>query len=474
MRGRDHLTSLLLGITLLSSAMAQPQIAFEGVAVDDAGQRIDERVLMTFSIYPSADAAEPLWSETHPLVDVVAGDFFVTLGGMEPLGEVLQTNAARWVGLSIDGDPEWQPRTLLSAVPRVAAARWAADVTGQVIHPTRVFIGDREVIDQTGAWVGPIRPGAGEPGPNGPEGPAGELGPAGPRGERGPAGAPGEPGPIGPQGAPGPAGGGGACAAECGGVARWRFERLFVGGGACGIDAAGTVLCWGYTNAIYEPPPPVALRDLAVNRAACGFRENGEIYCWGNPPIGAPPLGEFRSVHLGRDFGCALSVDGELECWGGNEHDRARPPAGPFSQVSLGADHGCAVREADGSLACWGRGQDGQASPPEGAFRHVSGGELHSCGVRVDGTITCWGTVPRDFPIPGGAFVRVATDRDVACAVDAEDRVTCWGRDIGITLRNTAGLRDVGVGRDFVCALRAADGAPLCWGDLTLPMRYTP
>lgn len=467
------MTRAIIGLfaLLMGSALAQPTIRFDGELADETGAPLDDRVLMTFALYASADAGEAIWTEVHPLVDVVAGDFSVTLGAIEPLGAALQTTGPLYVGLGLDGEPEFAPREALTDVPFAVAARWAADVTEQHIHPAGVVVGGREVIDAAGNWRGDGGPAAGERGPAGPQGRPGGQGPQGPDGEAGPAGPVGAQGPQGPIGEPGPPGEG-AC--ECApDPFQYHFTELAVGSyAACGTEDDGAVYCFGLVRAI-TPVPDVPLSNVRVaGRYACGIRENGEILCWGEVP-GQPPFGiEFVDFELGTasggglGVGCGRDPDGALTCWGRDADGNTAAPPGSYSAVSLGANHGCALRTADSTVACWGSNADGKATPPEGAFISISVDSGYSCGVRADERIECWGQLPDDFPVPNGRFRRIMVAASHACAETVDGALTCWG-DAGSLpvawLAETHGLSQVGTGAGLVCGLRA-DGTPVCFG----------
>jgi len=79
---------------------------------------------MTFTIYDVADVS--IWSETHPAVQVNAGLFNAVLGSQNALPDSVFSGDDRYLGISVGGDPEISPRTLLTAAPGAAYARRVA------------------------------------------------------------------------------------------------------------------------------------------------------------------------------------------------------------------------------------------------------------------------------------------------------------------------------------------------------------
>jgi alpha-tubulin suppressor-like RCC1 family protein len=78
------------------------------------------------------------------------------------------------------------------------------------------------------------------------------------------------------------------------------------------------------------------------------------------------------AVALGTNYGCALLLDGTIQCWGSNDYgqlgngsttDSTTPV--PVSGVTGGAAvatdgaHACALR-TDGTVVCWGANERGQ------------------------------------------------------------------------------------------------------------------
>lgn len=117
----------------------------------------------------------------------------------------------------------------------------------------------------------------------------------------------------------------------------------------------------------------------------------------------------FEEVFVGPSGACALTLAGELYCWGNvmlSRYTLPTPLPTPtrFRSVSIGGNHLCALSDA-GEAYCAGDGSSGQlgdgAPLPSSAFRRVlEGEELHSiaagtaytCGLGTSGKAWCWGT----------------------------------------------------------------------------------
>ena len=155
-----------------------------------------------------------------------------------------------------------------------------------------------------------------------------------------------------------------------------------------------------------------------------------------------------QQVQVGKDFACILLTGGQLRCVGDNSRDRATPDSGPdgtlglVAQVSLSNNHGCAVT-VFGEVRCWGLNGVGQASPPDdlGAAVQVGVNGNYSCALTVAGEVRCWGLgvgtdddrgdlwPPAELGPDGalGAVVRFGLGRSHVCALTASGEVRCWG-----------------------------------------------
>ena len=98
------------------SVYAQPKLSIQGViknsdgsAVEDGGRDI------TFKLYETDMGGVPVWEETQSGVPVTGGIYSALLGEVEPLTPAF--DVPYYLGVSIDGGNELQPRTLLTAAP---------------------------------------------------------------------------------------------------------------------------------------------------------------------------------------------------------------------------------------------------------------------------------------------------------------------------------------------------------------------
>lgn len=398
---------ILLGIFLAGPALAAPRLTFEGVLTDTDGALLDGPVALTFALYDAAEGGAALWSETHPEVEVLEGDFYATLGDIEPLGTVLATDAPLWIGLAVDGEGELSPRNAITEVPRAAAALWAADVTGQHIHPREISVGDTQVIDAQGNWVGPAGPGGG------------------------------------------------------GADYQYRFTTLDgYGYGFCGLLVDGRALCFG---PFIDQPPDVRFSEVTASWATgCGIRENREVLCWGSPIEGrtAAPFGQYLQIRSGNGHSCGILQDGRLTCWGPNSAGERNPPPGRFVALCAGTDVSCAVEEGTGAIRCWGRPL---VVPEGGGYTQVECTFETVCGLHEDGSLRCAGP---DTP-PEGRFRKIAAGERHFCGIKDDSNTVCWSNsnDTGaIRYTGGPGLADLALGRDVSCGIRQ-DGTVFCWGN---------
>jgi hypothetical protein len=191
-------------VAAAASSAVPSTLTQQGRLLDSAGAPATGSVQITFTVYDTASGGTSLWTETQNIT-LDDGYFSARLGETTAIGANVFDGSTRYLGVQVGTDAEMTPRQSLVSVPYAIMANNAVgDLT-----PTSVTVNGTQVIDSTGAWVGPNSGLVGPTGPAGamgPTGPAGAMGPTGPAGAMGPTGPAGAMGPTGPAGAMGPTG----------------------------------------------------------------------------------------------------------------------------------------------------------------------------------------------------------------------------------------------------------------------------
>lgn len=257
-----------------------------------------------------------------------------------------------------------------------------------------------------------------------------------------------------------------------------------------------------------DPPPSGPPRDVDCGDfTTCALADGGEVRCWGRDKTGelgdgggadkakdAPirELGKATHVALAAQFGCALTVDKTVKCWGtgriandGKPYTNARPTevaslSGVEELVASGTI-ACA-RTAD-AIRCWGADPSTIGTPPAGAFTQIAAGFSHACALDKAGAITCWGS--GDWGAKGAfakpaitGAIAIATGDRHACAIAKDKKVKCWGgNDAGqlgtkpdseahkkpVDVPGISGATRLVAGEASTCAI-LGDGSVKCWG----------
>lgn len=233
--------------------------------------------------------------------------------------------------------------------------------------------------------------------------------------------------------------------------------------------------------------------------------------------------GDVTAVAAGGAHSCAV-VDGELWCWGKNDHgqlgtnttDDSNVPvkvtiatgmSAAVTDVTAGAAHTCAI--AGGAAWCWGDNGSSQLgdgwwhdlSAPvkvlglSGTVTAISAGLVHTCAI-ADGAARCWGegydgqlgngsssssetAVPVSKSKMSGVVTAISAGDFHTCAV-ADGGAFCWGYAedgrVGLGYEYTwplevpervagmtSGVTDIAAGESHSCAIRA--GEVKCWGN---------
>lgn len=257
----------------------------------------------------------------------------------------------------------------------------------------------------------------------------------------------------------------------------------------CAIDVNRAITCWG-KNYEAELPQGRFKHIAAGHRNACAVREDGAVACWFNRrDVNQGDLGEsipdgpFVTVHTGgtrgAEFGCALTAEGEARCWSAREQVAVKsliraPADARFRTLALGDQHACGLTLL-GTMICWAALPTSPLlEPPQGPFTDVCAGFGFACAVDAPGVPTCWGTQltwPSRWPTTAVARALACTaSGPLACTIVGSGRGYCtdadgpWSGAPEVESR----FREQAVGVDHACGV-LADGAVECWTSQATP-----
>ncbi|MBU0561864.1 MAG: hypothetical protein ABIG69_08050 [Bacteroidota bacterium] len=108
-------------IPLLSYITAQVpnEITYQGILKDADGTLLTDEYNLLFRIYTVDIGGTEIWNENHVGVHVEGGVFNIILGNLESLSFEEQY----WLGITVNGGTELQPRSKLTAVPYSLTAK---------------------------------------------------------------------------------------------------------------------------------------------------------------------------------------------------------------------------------------------------------------------------------------------------------------------------------------------------------------
>lgn len=109
------LVILSIAVAATSLAEVSPLISYQGVLTDTNQDPLEGPYDLAFAIYNTD--GDNLWGETHLGVSVEGGVFHVLLGGVVPFPGDLFDEPERWVGVTVNNNPEITPRSKIVSVP---------------------------------------------------------------------------------------------------------------------------------------------------------------------------------------------------------------------------------------------------------------------------------------------------------------------------------------------------------------------
>lgn len=284
------------------------------------------------------------------------------------------------------------------------------------------------------------------------------------------------------------------------------------GSTGCGVGESGQVHCWGDLYIHYDGALSLGttITALAGGSSAgsvsvgvghlCVSRTDRLVRCYGDYNGGArgtdsvdlatvdpdatltpnglsPALSAFGTAQ-GAKFGCALTTDSLVACWG----ERSRGQVGRLTSDTV---QDCGIFGADWCQPA--------PAPVDGGrkYRQVAVGWDAACATRFTGEVDCWGRKPgapncdvaadcvrspTQVALPGSA-VRVVVGANHACALLTTGAVYCWGDNAygqlgrpgasSTTPVAVAGgyvFATLSAGGNHTCGIEVGTGAVGCWG----------
>jgi len=116
-----HATLLAIVLCTMSHVAYSQTLSIQGVLRDPLGRSVaDGAYTMTFNIYTEEIGGTAIWTETHSSVDVKHAVFIVELGTVTSMSS-LTFGSQYYIGISVEGGQELEPRMKLSNSPTAMA-----------------------------------------------------------------------------------------------------------------------------------------------------------------------------------------------------------------------------------------------------------------------------------------------------------------------------------------------------------------
>ena len=141
----------------------------------------------------------------------------------------------------------------------------------------------------------------------------------------------------------------------------------------CIATGPSTRHCWGRYGADANAPAGRFTQVAVGYGHSCGLQADGTISCWGINDRGQAdaPAGSYTQIVAGTGFSCGLRRDRTITCWGDDSDERypvANVPSGRFTEITASTgSNACGLLE-DGTAKCWGVNGYGTATPPNLRF----------------------------------------------------------------------------------------------------------
>jgi hypothetical protein len=137
------LMALFIGVTSLHAGHPILMNDWGGRILSPSGDPLDTTISITFTIYDDSTGGNPLWTETHPSVEITDGLASELLGTYNAMPDTIFHDPERYLGITVGSDPEIEPRTRLVSAPYAFHSR---SVVGFHSGPDNVDSGKYTVV----------------------------------------------------------------------------------------------------------------------------------------------------------------------------------------------------------------------------------------------------------------------------------------------------------------------------------------
>jgi hypothetical protein len=253
-------------------------------------------------------------------------------------------------------------------------------------------------------------------------------------------------------------------------------------GGVFVLDADGAISGSGFGDYVEGAPTSTGWQTLEHTwDGVCALHDSANVRCWEDSGVEGSAI-HMTDTYTALDvamvpdlsdlYACAVTVAGEIECFGVAPDEQAwnlgghRPPTGTgWAEVAVGQGWGCAL-DALGEATCWGPTTftDPPSGPPTGpGFTDLEGEGGTACVLDDLGALHCWGTALAGTPT-GIGYQRLELQPAYGCAIDAAGGIECWGDGVFGVTPDSGPYSDLALTTDYACAIRAVGGELDCWG----------
>jgi hypothetical protein len=240
--------------------------------------------------------------------------------------------------------------------------------------------------------------------------------------------------------------------------------------GACGLDAAGKIVCF---SGFPDGPQTTGNVQISVagDGSGCVLGADQTVQCWGN--LKTSPTGTFSSIAVAGDIGaCGITPAGTVSCWA----DAGKPvatwavPSGTFKSLAAANGFACGIA-SDDTIKCWGSLLP--SAIPSGAFAKVFAAGSRVYGLTATGAVACNKQIPA--APTGKTYVQLAVGNPAGgspfkCGIDLSGAVECWEGSTQVMAAPAGTFVDL-VGAEEPCGI-LQDGTLKCWGGILMPAAF--